>query len=308
MTVVAVASFVLLVTVLPQIASSIGLSSLANRLDATSSCSSGVGSSSSVGSMSSSSSSSCCSSSSGSSSSSSSSSCGVTPPPATGGISGTINVTGVPGGVTIKAYTAEACPANDPLASEGIGCYTSYSGPSGFSYGPADKSKGKSVTQAAKSPDNVYDFPSLTVGSWLLYPGYQTIFGSFIKPTGKAVTIAARNETKNLKVPYQTPTSGALTGTVTVLNSPNSDFNEAGVEACTSAPTTTSCPGAQETIVEGSNGQYTLVLAPGTWYVAAFVYNFDNPSGALETLSPYKVKTIAAGQVVNKNFKVNLTS
>jgi len=99
-----------------------------------------------------------------------------------------------------------------------------------------------------------------------------------------------------------------MTGTVSILNSPNTYFNEAGVEACTAAPTTSSCPGAQETIAQGSNGQYTLVLTPGTWYAAGFLYTFNDSSGSpVVSLPPYKVKTIFAGQVVNKNFKVNVT-
>ncbi len=94
MAVVGVASFVLLVTVLPQIAGSIGLSSLANRLTATAGCSS-----------------------SGSSSASSSSGCSSSTTTVYGAVQGTVTVKNVPAGAKIKEYVVTACPAATPWLS-----------------------------------------------------------------------------------------------------------------------------------------------------------------------------------------------
>ena len=103
MAIIAAASFVLLVTVLPQIGSSIGLTSLANRIVGNESCV-GSGSSGSSGS-----SSMCCSGSSGSSGSSSSTGqCGM------GTVTGTVTVTGTPKKFTPAYLGAGACPTTTP--------------------------------------------------------------------------------------------------------------------------------------------------------------------------------------------------
>jgi hypothetical protein len=83
------ASFVLLVTVLPQFASGIGLGALANRLTSSTSCSG-----------------------SGSSGSSSSSSSQCTPQPGT--VTGTVTITGAPAGFSPAFSGAGACPTSTP--------------------------------------------------------------------------------------------------------------------------------------------------------------------------------------------------
>ena len=106
MAVIAAASFVLLVTVLPQIGSSIGLTSLANRIVGSESCV-GSGSSGSSGS-----SSMCCSGSSSSSGvggqSSISGQCGM------GTVTGTVTVTGAPKKFIPAYLGAGACPTVSP--------------------------------------------------------------------------------------------------------------------------------------------------------------------------------------------------
>jgi len=93
---IAVAGLVLLVTAVPQVASGVGLSSLASRLASLSSCSSGPGSSGSSGS--------CCSSGGGSASGSG----GCATGPAT--VTGTATVTGAPSGFVAPFVGAGACP------------------------------------------------------------------------------------------------------------------------------------------------------------------------------------------------------
>ena len=96
---IAAAAFVLLVTVLPQVAAGIGLGGLAHRLDATTNCSGSSGSSGS-----------------GSSDSSGSSGCSTGP----GSVSGTVIVTGAPFGFAPAVFGAGACPyvsAGQPLCA-----------------------------------------------------------------------------------------------------------------------------------------------------------------------------------------------
>jgi hypothetical protein len=100
---IAVAGFVLLVTVLPQVASGIGLGSLANRLDATINCSGSSGSSGSTD---------------GSSSSDGSGSSGCNSGPGT--VSGQVSVIGAPVGFYPGVLGGLACPyvsANQPLCT-----------------------------------------------------------------------------------------------------------------------------------------------------------------------------------------------
>jgi len=99
---IAVAGIVLLVTAVPQVASGIGLSSLATRLASPSSCSGSSGGSGSSGS--------CCSSGSGSASGSS----GCNSGPAT--VTGTATITGAPSGFVAPFVGAGACPFTGPAS------------------------------------------------------------------------------------------------------------------------------------------------------------------------------------------------
>ncbi len=194
--VIAVASCVLLVTVLPEVANSIGLGALAHRLTAAAGC----GSSGSSGSSSSSSSSCCSGGSSGSSSSSSSSSC----PPPTGSISGTVTVTGAPTGLDY-IQGAALCPASAPAT-------------------------GPLCADPDYTESNTFAFGLLTAGAWRLVPFYQpfdnNVAGTFF---GRPVVVelsAGETATRNLTIGYQTP--AALAGTDIVTKVPTglsvSDF------------------------------------------------------------------------------------
>jgi hypothetical protein len=232
-----------------------------------------------------------------------------------GTAAGTIDVAGVPAGVSITSYTVVACPASAPLVanSPSLECASEYSGPAGEGFGAADRNESESSANAlsrapvgfagaASAPYNVYKITSLTPGKWLLYAGYQTDLGSFVQSTGTQVTVAAgRTVTRTLVVPYQRPKVGAVTGQVVVLDAPSSGF-QSGAQACTAAPTTTACPGEQLAYSE-QGGTYQLVLQPGTWWVSGFVQEFGATSESQLTSTPVKV-TVNAGQTITENFVV----
>ncbi len=234
-----------------------------------------------------------------------------------GTATGTITVRGLPAGVTVESYTMLACPEAEPWngglpAPE---CVSEYSGPAGFGYGAADRGQAKSADPAAnppaghavaaKTPVNVYSLPTLTAGTWLLYPGYQTVFGSVSNMTGKPVTITPGNTTtRNVTVTYQQPSQGAVTGTVTVVGAPANGYYESGVLACSGLPTQGSCPGEIQTGSQ-QNGSYTFLLEPGTWWLEGFVDLFGGPT-LNQSTSPAKKVVITAGTELTKNFTVTV--
>lgn len=230
---------------------------------------------------------------------------------------GTIRVTGAHPGVAITAYTVLACPSADPWTGgiAGPQCVNEYSGQAGFQYGPANSTLTPGPVAdtnppsgfkgaAALSPTNRY-LMALTPGDWLLYPGYQTVFGAVVNHTATTVRIRSQRTTNHLlTVRYQTPTQAAVTGTVDVVGAPANNF-EAGVEACTAAPTATTCAGEQEAFA-GLNGTYTLLLTPGTWWVRGFVYTFFGFSSTQSTSAATVVRA-QPGLVTTKNFLVTVS-
>jgi hypothetical protein len=234
-----------------------------------------------------------------------------------GTATGTITVNGLPAGVTVESYTMLACPAAEPWTGglPAPECVSEYSGPAGFGYGAADRGKPKSANAAAnppagfagaaKTPVNVYSLPTLTAGTWLLYPGYQTVFGSVSNMKGKPVTIASgETTTRNVTVGYKQPSQGAVTGTVTVVGAPANGYFQAGVLACSGLPTQGSCPGEIETVSQ-QNGAYTFLLAPGTWWLEGYVDIFTG-STLNQSTSPAKKVAVTAGTELTKNFTVTV--
>jgi hypothetical protein len=233
-----------------------------------------------------------------------------------GTATGSITVTGLPAGVKVQSYTVLACPSTEPW-SGGIPapeCVSEYSGPGGFGYGAADRGESKSTNAAnnppagyagaAKTPINEYSLPTLTPGAWLLYAGYQTVLGSATNMAGTPVNIASNvTRTKNLTVAYKQPTQAAVTGTVTVVGAPANGF-ESGVFACSGLPTSGSCPGQVPAFAE-ENGSYTLLLAPGTWWLEGFVDVFGG-TGPNQSTSPAKKVVLTAGTEITKNFTVTV--
>jgi hypothetical protein len=231
-----------------------------------------------------------------------------------GTAAGSIIVAGIPSGVSVTSYTLVACPASSPLTTSGPSpeCASEYSGPAGYGFGAADRNEEApdalsrppaGVTAAASAPYNVYKITSLTPGKWLLYPGYQTLFGSYSDPTGTLVTVVGgRTVTRNLLVPYQKPADGAVVGQVVVIDAPTNGF-EAGAQACTAPPTpTTPCAGEQQAPSEGG-GAYQLVLTPGKWWISGFLYEFGGVNES-EITSPPREVIVTAGTSTTENFSV----
>ena len=68
---------------------------------------------------------------------------------------------------------------------------------------------GPCAPPAPAAPLNSYDCPPSPPGAWLLYPGYQTVFGSYTDPVGTKVRSRPGKTTDtNLSVPYRCPRSG----------------------------------------------------------------------------------------------------
>jgi hypothetical protein len=235
-----------------------------------------------------------------------------------GTAAGTITVTGLPAGVHITDYVMLACPAADPWAGGNAAaapeCVSEYSGPGGFGYGPADRNQVKTTDAAEKPPTgyagpaqasatfNLYSLPTLTAGSWLLYPGYEDVFGVTFNPAPTSVSIvSAQTTTQSLTVPYVTPTQGAVTGTVDVIGAP-AGGTEAGAQACTAPPSGTTCQGAVPAYAQ-SGGAYALLLTPGTWWVQGFVDVPGSTGLTQSTTSPVEVH-LSAGQDAKENFTV----
>ncbi len=234
-----------------------------------------------------------------------------------GTATGTITVPGLPAGVTVESYTMLACPAAEPWTGglPAPECVNEYSGPSGFGYGAADRGQAKSANAAAnppagyagaaKSPVNVYSLPTLTAGPWLLYPGYQTVFGSVSDTKGKPVTITSgKTTTRNVTVKYQQPSQGAVTGSVTVVGVPANGDYESGVQACSGLPADGVCPGEIQTGSQ-QNGAYTFLLSPGTWWLEGFVDLFGGTT-LNQSTSPARKVVISAGTELTKNFTVTV--
>jgi hypothetical protein len=234
-----------------------------------------------------------------------------------GTAAGTITVSGLPADVKVESYTMTACPAAEPWTG-GVPapeCVSEYSGPSGFGFGAADRTEAKSAdtaanppaghTEAAKSPFDAYSLPTLTAGTWLLYPGYETAFGSVTSMNGRPVTVfSGKTTTRDVTVTYRQPSQAAVTGTVTVVGAPSNGADESGVLACTSDPTQGSCPGEVLTYSQ-QNGTYTTLLAPGTWWLEGFVDVFGGTTPSQST-SRVKEVVLAAGTERTKNFTVTV--
>jgi hypothetical protein len=232
-----------------------------------------------------------------------------------GGAAGRIVVTGLPARKLIQSYTVLACPSSSPWTGgePALTCINEYSGAGGYGGGlgaPARASRlsharGGFVTRAQGVALNVYQLPTLTPGSWLLYAGYQSDFGAFVNPVGTPVNITAGTTvTRNLSVVYQPPSYGLVAGTVDVIGVPPQGF-EAGVQACNGPWGSPSCTD-QELAFAGTNGTYQLPLSPGTWYVQGFLDVFSQTEGS-EAVSAIRKVTVVAGTRRKANFTVRLS-
>jgi hypothetical protein len=238
-----------------------------------------------------------------------------------GTASGEIVVTGVPHRVSITTYTVIACPASSPMidGQPSSACVSEYSGVGGYGYGPGisivsnparESARAPAEhTRAAQSPYNQYLLSGLTPGSWILYPGYDTAFGSYVEPVGTTVTVTAGLvTTEELTLPYQTPLTGLVTGTVSVIGAPGDGLSESGAQACSAPPTAISCPGEEVSFSE-YNGAYQLPLPPGTWWVQGFVDLFGiTELNQTQSLSPPVKVKVVAGNRITRDFTVDMAT
>jgi hypothetical protein len=197
-------------------------------------------------------------------------------------VSGTVTITGVPSGVAIADLVVTACPSSQPLSGgyPSILCNTQY----------------------VQGTDQ-YSIPTLFKGHWMLYVGYDTVFGFTQLTVPTPVTLPKGGSvTANLSAAYQTPANGALEGTVTITGAP-AGFSPAyqGVGGCPAGgPPGMVCPNPQYTL-SGGAGTYALALTPGQWGAAGF-YELA-PFGG-QFISPVQTVTVAAGVIDQVNFTV----
>ena len=236
---IAVAGFVLLVTVLPQVASGIGLGGLASRLASTTSCSGSSDSSGSSGS--SDSSSSCCSGSSGSSDSSGSSGC-VTGP---GTVSGTVTLTGAPAGFVPSLFGVGACPSVSP--GQPLCAFPQYG----------------LVNSGSSGSYNL----SLSPGTWVLYGFYESAFlgGAFTGSPNVVSVTSGANRVLDTTVPYVKPATLDVTVSVTGLPA-GAPVTSAYTVLC---PTGIPYDGTTQPLpcVQGGNPVYPPSPTPGTFSI-----------------------------------------
>ena len=274
--VIALASFVLLITVLPEIASGLGLTPLGNRLASTTSMSCRGPGTGRGDKLMNSSSSTCCPGSSGSSSS--------TCPPGT--ISGTVKITGAPKGFTPAYEGAGGCPDTGP--------------PGQMCANPV----------YALATDGNYTL-SLAAGKWRVAGFYEiNAFGGAFLGSSVVVHVPSGGQvTLDLTVPYTAP--AAMKGKITVRNVPDNDpIYQLNLIICPSyapynggqvpiACVDTYAPSSGPSSTPGSvTGSYSLTgLPPGQWtgyvgFCAESGCTTNSYHGTTFTLNPGETSTV----------------
>ncbi len=197
-------------------------------------------------------------------------------------LSGTVTVSGVPSGITLETLIVTACPSSQPLVG-GI--------PSQFC-----------DSDYVENSDS-YSLPTLFKGNWLLYVGYETVFGLTFVATPTPVRLPKGGSvTDSPSVAYQTPVDGALEGTVTITGAPpgfTTPLEGAGACPVVSTPGT-ACAEPSYTFI-GPGDTYQLALSPGKWGAAGF-YELGGFAG--QFLSPVQTVTVSAGVVDQVNFVI----
>ena len=193
-------------------------------------------------------------------------------------VKGTINVTGVPSGVTVYSLSALLCPSFAPYngVTPSIVCVNGY---------------GQLSTGGASTTYLITGLPS---GKWTAYPSYCTEFGCATNANaGKAFNLVAGGKKKvNLTTPFLTPAEGLLTATVTVTGAPVGFAAPVAFSACQVG--TGICQSSYGYPFGGNS--FPLLLATGQWTVNGryLVPPFDNAiSGPSQTV------TITGGQVTS---------
>jgi hypothetical protein len=189
-----------------------------------------------------------------------------------GSVKGTVTVTKIPSGVSVSQKVAVACPSDAPNPNAAA----------------AD------LVCAESGDSGTYSMTSLSPGSWIIYPGYETKFGATIATKGTSVTVTSGTiKTVDLTTPYLAPTSGLVSGKATVTSAPAGFDDEVGVLACKGSTVSLTCASLQEYPVSGNS--YELPLTAGTWTLE-MIY-FLEPYGGLQ-IGSSKTVTVLAGKTV----------
>ncbi len=191
----------------------------------------------------------------------------------TGSVKGSVTVTKVPVGTGIWGKTAEACP----------------------SYAPNPNEVSADIVCATGGGSGNYSFPTLSPGTWILYPTYETEFGQSF---GKAVSVSVvsgSTRTVNLTTPLLPPPGGIVSGSVKVSSFPASSGDLVGVLACKGSTVSYSCAGLKENPVSTNGASYGLPLDSGTWTLAAFYE--PEPYGGLQ-YGPARTVHVVAGKIM----------
>jgi len=222
-----------------------------------------------------------------------------------GTASGVIRVTGNLSHIPVTSYTVVACPSS-VAGQSSPECINEYSGPSGFGLGSSLTTAARSARGAARAGFDLYQITTLTAGSWTLYPGYGTAFGSYSDPVGTKVTISAgQTTTQKLKVAFQAPSVGLVEGKVEVVGAPANGF-QSGVEACSAPSAGLACADGQEAFTQ-NDGSYSLTLAPGNWWLSGFAFLFTSV-GFGQSTTPSQEITIVPGSQLKRNFIVKVAA
>ena len=174
---------------------------------------------------------------------------------APGTVSGTVQVIGVPTGVTLESTGVLACPSSDPYTGGVIPIVC--------------------VTTSAFGTN--YSFTTLPPGPWLLYPQYTTIYGTTTRPKGvQVMVVSGATLTTNLAMSYRTPTQGLVVGTVTVTGAPPGFNGFSGAFACQGADSSDCASPIVSNQNFGGGSTYQVLLTAGTWNVAGnYQLNFS---------------------------------
>jgi hypothetical protein len=192
----------------------------------------------------------------------------------TGSVKGTVSVTKVPTGTGIWGKTAEACP----------------------SYAPNPDEVSADLVCAAGDGSGNYSFTTLSPGTWILYPTYETEFGQSFGKASSVMVVSGSTRTVNLTTPFLPPPGGIVSGSVKVASFPGKSSDPVGVLACKGSTVSYSCAGLQENPVTANGASYGMPLNTGTWTLAAFYE--PEPYGGLQ-YGPPKTVHVVAGMTLN---------
>lgn len=188
-----------------------------------------------------------------------------------GSVKGSVSVTKVPLGTGISGKTAEACP----------------------SYAPNPNEVTAELVCAMGDGSGNYSFTTLSPGTWILYPTYETEFGQSVGKAVSVMVVSGTTRTVNLTTPFLPPPGGIVSGSVKVSSFPARSGDPVGVLACKGSTVSFSCAGLEENPVSSDGASYRMPLKTGTWTLAAFYE--PEPYGGLQ-YGPTKTVRVVAGK------------